>query len=203
MPIDFTDLKRWVLSEHARTGAFPGILDFDAHRPAPSARTIQRHGGIISLYEKMELEYVPKTHGAARALRATTANHNAFSTESDMYQKLTTVFGDRNVHRQSPYDTAERSLCRSDFKVFPEKTQPFFIDVFQAANMHNLIGCVNAKLKKIIPLKVTAPIFFVSLEEEFVNPYAIKQYIAARKTRIPANITLCTKAECLRLIGVA
>ena len=187
-----------ILEEYkAKRGHYPGSKDFKNVKGLPNIRQVERRGGIEHFYKQLGIVYTKQSRGQVRA----NANDYAYYSENDFYNDLTPLFGEVAVHRQSPYSTKSKTLCRSDFKIYPANKEPFFIDVFSASDMHNFSGCVNIKLRKLASLNpINHSIYMVSLNEEFVNEHAINYYINHRKTPLPQNIRIFTRSGVLEFL---
>ncbi len=195
--------KEKLLTFKKEHGQFPGVSDLKKILGV-DPRSIQRRGGIVSFYALMSIDYTKKSTGSVRALVAQKANDLAFYDENDFYKDLISLFGEASVHRQSPYVAKNKTLCRSDFKVYPQKGKPFFVDVFSASDMHNFSGCVNIKLRKLKDLYVdtSMDIYFVSLNEEFVSPASIDYFLTHRKTSFPSHIKVLTRTDALKNLAI-
>ena len=195
-------MKQIVEKFYKEHGFYPGSKDFKTTPGLPNIKQVERRGGIEFFYQSLGIKYEKKSKGTVRAQVASKANEYAYYSENDFYQELVDLYGELAVHRQSPYVAQKNNLCRADFKVYPKKGRPFFVDVFSASDMHNFSGCINIKLRKLMAIGVdpTLVIYFVSLNDEFITEHVIEHYRSHRKTPLPANIHIFTKADALRVI---
>lgn len=167
----------------------------------PSSRNIQRHGGIIVFYNSLGLHYIDARTGIRRAKVATDAIKKSQSLDMEFSKRLVGKYGRSNVHLQSPYNSEGKTLHRSDFKVYKPDGSIFFIDLFFAQDMNSLMGCVNLKVKKLklVEVEDSAPIYFISCNEEWTSPHSIKEYLLSKKNKWPVNIHLIHISEAVDL----
>lgn len=177
--------------EYPTTHTLESLPDF------PTAKWIQRHGGIINFYRSLGLTYVDARTGLRRA--AIAANKKSQSLDTSFATKLVSRYGEENVHWQAPYNKGI-TLHRSDFKVYHKKAY-FFVDLFFPQDMNSFSGCVNSKLKKLARIKMKDPVYLISCNTEYTTPYSIKEFVANRKTPVPSNIHIMHIDDALKLVA--
>ena len=82
--------------------------------------------------------------GSKRAITALNTNQRAMEWNNKIYKILLTMFDERDIHQESSIFDDRRN--RTDFKIYGKKI--FLVDIFYPSNIHNLVGCVNAKMRK-------------------------------------------------------
>ena len=150
-------------NEHER---YPTAQEFDAFTYLPSSRTIQRRfGGLVGLRKELKLKGQKDfTKGKHSSSRAHTINKRARKTEQEVYRYLSNQFGVQFVHRE--YLLSDDQRKRTDFLVYYKKGT-FSVDVFYARDRHNLIGCLNSKLRKYNDdLMMQFPVIFLQMNGE-------------------------------------
>jgi len=159
---------------YKKYGHYPTSKEVDAFEFLPSSRSIQRRfGGMVELRKTLKLggqdDY---TKGAHSSLRAEKINKRAHEMEQEVYDFLIAGFGIEFVHRE--YFFTDDHRTRMDFFVY-YKGGGFSVDVFYPEDRHNLIGCLNSKLKKYNDnLLLEYPVIFLQMndsikEEEIQN----------------------------------
>lgn len=147
--------KPWTLEElktglehfYKEHGRYPTTQEIDAYPYLPSSRSVQRRfSGALGLRKELGLtgQHDFRT-GEHSAKRARTINRRAHKIEQDIYEFLAAKFGKEFVHRE--YFFTDDRRTRADFFVYDSKNG-FCVDVFYPRDRHNLIGCINSKLKK-------------------------------------------------------
>jgi hypothetical protein len=194
-----------VLEEHKNiNGEYPNTNQINKIKGVlPSSKWIQRHGGIIIFYKSLGLHYIDARTGIRRAKVATDANKKSQSNDIAFSKALVDAYGERSIHWQSPYNKG-KSLHRSDFKVYKKNGDFFFIDLFFPQDMDSFVGCINTKLKKLSSIEIenNAPIYLISCNTEYADPYYIHCFIKARKKKIPNNIHIIHLPDAYGLFGL-
>ena len=167
---------------------YPTTTDIDNSLYLPSSKTIQRKfGSLLKLRKLIGLPEGELDHrtGDQRAAALHRFNNQSYIDDVRVYDLLVEKYGEVNVHRQSPYFT--NKLHRSDFKIFQDKKEPFFIDIFYPANLRNLTSCLNLKQSKIEKINVTEPVYFVVMNSDITQPQ-IDTLLSRKKNPLPLNI---------------
>jgi hypothetical protein len=190
------------LSEQSRLAPIlaklmPGTKEIKAATGIPP-KAIERHGGIEAFYALFGISYSDRRRGPLRAAIANEANRLSEADDSNFYLTLVKKFGEVAVHRQSPYPGG---LYRSDYKVFPKNKAPFHVDIFRPMDMHTFTGCVNIKLRKLSAIDfIATPVWFVSMNEDYITPNTIQDFIAKRRIPLPENIHIFTLTQAINLL---
>lgn len=194
-----------VLEEYkTKNGEYPTTNTINKIRGVlPTSKWIQRRGGIIQFYNSLGLHYIDARTGIRRAKVANDANRKSQSNDLALSKALVSTYGERNVHWQSPYNKG-LTMHRSDFRIYKQNGDFFFIDLFFPKDMDSFVGCVNMKLKKLskIEIEKNASIYFISCNMEYTNPETIRCFIKTRKTEIPRNIHLIHLSEASGIFGL-
>lgn len=194
--IDKEKVKKVFEAYKRKVGEYPTTNDIGRlkvnHPAVPTAKWIQRHGGLIRFYNSLGLYYVDARTGLRRAGVAISSIKKSQSKDLLFSKALVEKFGESNVHWQSPYNKG-LTLHRSDFRVYKPDGSFFFIDLFFPKDMDSFQGCVGIKVRKLEKISVdqNAPIFFVSCNDDGATPqHEIDRYISSRKTPLLPNLKL-------------
>lgn len=147
--------KPWTLEElksgfehfYNKNNRYPTTPEIDAYQYLPSSRSVQRRfGGALELRKELGIagQHDFRT-GEHSSLRAELINKRAHEMEHSVYELLINQFGKEFVHRE--YFFTDDKRTRADFFVYGSGSG-FCVDVFYPRDKHNLIGCLNSKLKK-------------------------------------------------------
>jgi len=147
--------KHWTLNElksglaqfYSEHDRYPTASEVNRYSYLPSARSIERSfGGLVRLRKHLDLkgqsDFRNGEHSKARAQKINARSH---ALEKEVYEYLCKKFKKEFVHRE--YFFTDDRRTRSDFFVYDSKTG-FCVDIFYPSDRHNLIGCLNSKLKK-------------------------------------------------------
>lgn len=158
-----------------------------------SARTLQReYGSLKTVRSLIGLETLDFTTGKERSNKASKSFEISITEQNRIYKKILPIFKEYYIHREAPFaDTARQ---RSDFKIF-HKEGGFYVDLYYASNYENMIGCINAKLKKYNPDLIFAEIILINTNKALDNE--IERLIKNRKSPLPENIRLMNEKEFL------
>jgi len=162
-PWTLEDLKDGLSSFYKQHGRYPRAHEIDTFEYLPSSRSIQRsHGGLVEIRKQLELsgqsDYRTGEHSIKRAK---TINKRNNGVEEKIYDYLTKKFGKEFVHREHFFTDDKRT--RADFLVYC-KNGNFSIDSFYARDRHNLVGCLNSKLRKYsYDLMLQYPVIFLQM----------------------------------------
>lgn len=163
---DLKKIKKGLDIFYKKNKRYPTATEFDESEDLPSSRQIQRSfGGLINLRKELALSgQHDLTKGAHSSKRAVLINSRAHKLEQEVHNYLIKVFGVQFVHREFFFTDDHRT--RTDFFIY-YKDGYFSIDVFFAKDRHNLIGCLNSKLRKFEPrLMLEYPVIFLQMNDE-------------------------------------
>ena len=125
-----------------------------------------------------QVDYTKGKHSSSRAKKI---NERAHSTEKQVHNYLVNLFGTEFVHRE--YFFTDDKRTRTDFFVYYKK-RGFSVDVFYPNSRHNLIGCLNSKLKKYTEdLLLQYPVIFLQMNEN-ITPFEIEDIIENKKNNL-------------------
>ncbi|MSR75986.1 MAG: hypothetical protein EXS68_00125 [Candidatus Ryanbacteria bacterium] len=125
-------------------GRYPTTPEIDRYQYLPSSKQLQRRFGSVSVIrEQLGLPILDFTKGSTRSKTAKDIGRRGIYEEQMIYKKLVDHFGEVFVHNQKPFNNY---AGRYDFYVYSRNSN-FAIDVFYAANLRNLSGCINLKQK--------------------------------------------------------
>jgi len=183
--------KRWSLKDiqngleefHKESGRYPTSQEFDTYPHLPSSRQIQRRfGGLVALRNELGLlGQKDFTRGAHSKKRARAINKRSHLIEQEVYGYLIERFGVEFVHREHFFTDDKRT--RSDFLVY-HKDGAFSVDVFHPANRHNLIGCLNTKLRKYKDdLMLQYPVIFLQMNSD-ISEKETNGVVSRKKRRL-------------------
>lgn len=146
-PWTLLEIKAGLNHFYKEHGRYPTVTEIDAYSYLPASRTLQRRfSGVIGARKELHLigqhDFRAGEHSAKRAR---TINKRAHKIELEIYELLVAQFGKEFVHRE--YFFSDDKRTRADFFVYDSKNG-FCVDVFYPKDRHNLIGCINSKLKK-------------------------------------------------------
>lgn len=197
---DIADYRKAFEDFKTTNGHYPTVQDIDKSNYIPSSRTIQRKfGGIKTLRKLIGLadEDIDQRSGTQRLSRITEMGERSFENENEIYKKLCTKYGEKNVHRQSPYNNDR--IFRTDFKVYlPDGTKKC-IDVFYPADRISLLGCINSKQKKVEQLETNDIIYFVVMNKE-ITQQMINTIIEHKKNKLHSNVIITTYDNLIKVL---
>lgn len=148
--------------EHNR---YPTATEVDSFKYLPSSRSIQRSfGGLVVVRKDLELSGQKDfTKGKHSSERAKKINKRAHKIEKQVHEYLVDIFGLESVHRE--YFFTDDRRTRTDFFIY-SKNGNFSVDVFYPADKHNLIGCLNNKMRIYSgDLMLQYPVIFLQMNE--------------------------------------
>jgi hypothetical protein len=177
--------------EHNR---YPTALEFDTYDELPSSRQIQRRfGGLVEIRKTLKLDGPTDfTKGAYSSERATAINKRANKTEKEVYDYLVDQFGTMGVHREFMFFDDKRT--RTDFFVYTKKGN-FCIDVFYPKDLHNLVGCINSKMKTYSGDEMLKyPVIFLMMNPD-ITEEEIEQFVQNKKNKLNAYQKVMTLAQ--------
>ncbi len=169
---------------------YPTATEIDLFPYLPSSRQIQRaFGGLVTLRKKLNLSGPTDfTVGDYSSARARTIGARAHRLERSVYDYLVDCFGKVAVHRE--YFFSDDHRTRTDFYIYSKKGN-FSVDVFYPKDRHNLIGCVNTKLKSYLSIKFEYPVLFLMMNDT-INEEVIADILRRKKNKLQTNQRILT-----------
>ena len=162
---------------------YPTASEIDAEPYLPSSRQIQRQfGGLPALRQKLGLSgQTDFTKGKHSSERARMIGQRAHKLENEVYEYLVRRFGKIAVHREYLFSDDGRN--RSDFFVYCAG-EPFSVDVFFPKDRHNLLGCLNSKMKSYGRTRnLQYPVIFLMMNEQ-ISEEEIESVVANKKNKL-------------------
>ncbi len=195
--------ERWTL-ENLKKGfenfykiheRYPTTHEIDAFKDLPSSRQIQRKykGGLPELRKLLKLNGPEDfTRGEHSSNRARTINSRAHAVENKVLDILVAQFGRTCVHRE--YFFTDDSRTRTDFYVF-SKEGDFLVDVFYPKDRHNLIGCLNSKMRTYKDaVENKYQVIFLMMNDQ-IDEEEISKTLERKKNKIRSNYKVMTLGE--------
>lgn len=164
-------------------GKYPSATEFEACAYLPTARQMQRRfGGMVELRKLLDLEGPSDfSKGEHSSQRAKMIGVRAHIKEKEVYDFLVQNFEKPFVHREFLFDDSR--MVRTDFYVYT-KDGGFAVDVFYPKDRHNLVGCLNSKIRTYrADLKIEYPIIFLMMNES-IEKEELKNIILKRKNKL-------------------
>lgn len=191
--------RSWTLEEvgsgcelfYASHKRYPTATEFDEYDFLPSSRTIQRKfGGLVQLRSELKLKgQIDFTKGEYSSKRAHMISKRAHILEKEIYEYLVSIFGRKFVHRE--YFFMDDKRARTDFFVYFTSGN-FAIDIFYPANRHNLIGCLNSKIRTYSSqIMLQYPIIFLQMNNDISDDEVIN-ILKQKKNKLHINQHLMT-----------
>jgi len=177
------DLSDGMRLFYERYNHYPTSQEVDAFEFLPSARSIQRRfGGLIELRQTLglggQIDYTKGAHSSDRAKKIGKRSHEL---EKEAYDFLTGIFGVEFIHRE--YFFTDDRRTRADFLVYYDGGG-FSVDVFYPKNRHNLIGCLNSKLRKYANnLMLQYPVIFVQMNKNITRE-EVEDILSKKKNKL-------------------
>jgi len=182
---------RWTLEKvksglekfYKENNRYPTATEVNEFPSLPSSRQIERRfGGLVKLRKTLKLSGPwDFTKGAYSSLRAKTINTRAHEKEKIIYGYLTKRFGVPFVHRE--YFFTDDRRARTDFFVHCQNGN-FSVDVFCPKDKHNLINCINSKMKTYgDKLTLQYPVIFLMVNEN-ISEGEIADLVANKKNKL-------------------
>jgi len=151
-------------------------------------KTMQRNfGGLVKLRTEMGIENPDHRRGVMRSEIAERSQSQSVVSEHIFYRGLVEKYGKINIHRWEPY--VDGIVIRSDYGIFVEGGNHYFVDVFWAGSLLSALGIINIKLKKIRDIEIKDKIYFVCTNEDLDIEKLYKR-ISTKKIKMPDNITV-------------
>ncbi|MCG2695147.1 hypothetical protein L6261_03655 [Candidatus Parcubacteria bacterium] len=166
---------------------YPTVQEIDNFEFLPSARSIQRKfGGVVAVRKYLKLSgQHDLTKGEHSSKRASKINRRASGIKKEVSRYLVNRFGARFVRRE--YFIIDDKRTRIDFFV-NYKGGKFLIDVFYPNSRHNLIGCLNSKLKKynnkFMPKK--SLVIFLQMNDK-IDSFELERILKNKKNKLKNN----------------
>ncbi len=169
------------IEEH---GHAPTSREIDTYPHLPSSRQIQRRyeGGLPALRKRLQLAGPEDfTKGAYSSERARTINKRAHHLEKEVCDYLVGRFGKPYVHRE--YFFIDDRRTRTDFFIYC-KNGNFCVDVFYPKDRHNLINCLNSKMRTYgYAAMLEFPVIFLMMNHE-ISGAEVTQIIEQKKKKL-------------------
>ncbi len=166
----------------AEKGHYPTAYEIDDYQHLPSARQLQRRGGLQVWRAKAGILELHQGKGGNRSRLALQINQRGIITEKEVRTVLQTKFGEICVHDQKL--TYEDSKNRFDFVVY-HTTGRFGIDIFFSSDARNVNKIINLKIEKY--LKTRIPIYFLEMNEA-IEQTKLDALLKNRKNKLSQNI---------------
>ena len=187
-------MERWTIEKikegfekfYKAHGSYPTSHEVDDFTFLPSSRQIQRRfGGLPELRKILDLKGpMDFTKGEHSSERASKINARAHKIEQKVYEYLVNQFGVESVHRE--YFFIDDRRTRTDFFVY-YKEGNFSIDAFYPANIKNLIGCLNSKIRAYkSEIMMEYPVIFLMMNEN-IDEEEIERVIKNKKNKLHKN----------------
>ena len=195
--------ERWTLEQvkiglenfKKEFGHYPTSLEIDSYKYLPSSRSIQRSfGGLLNTRREIGLtgDLLDFRSGEHSSNRAYKIGKRSIQTENEIYQYLKNMFGIEFVHREFMFNDDGRT--RTDFFVYC-KNDNFSVDVFYPANIRNLIGCLNSKMRTYRNKEMLQyPVIFLQMNEGILKEQ-INLVLARKKNKLSENQQVMTVEE--------
>lgn len=196
------NIKQLIERFNREHGRYPSSYDFDKTEYLPNAKYIQRnYGGIIKLKKDLGLSFEEHDlrRGLKRSEKARIAMNKSNVDEDELYKLFIRKFGERNVHRESPYTNSGK--IRSDFIIYyhPKNDERVAIDIFYPENIPSLIGCINHKLNKMDFSKLKYEVLLVNLNESL--DYILNEKMENKKIRLSSNVKVVGKKMLIKILA--
>lgn len=176
------DIKKGFEMFYREHGRYPTVQEIDAYQHLPSARTLQRkYGGAVSFRKELGLETTDFTTGKARSGKMKSMLNRANQSEKEIYDLLVKQFGLPFVHRE--YFFTDDRRVRTDFFIYCKEGN-FSVDVFYPDSVHNLIGCLNSKMKTYgSNLMLQYPVIFLQMNKN-ITQEDIERVVENKKNKL-------------------
>lgn len=165
---------------------YPTAQEIDNFEFLPSARSIQRKfGGVVAIRKYLDLSgQHDLTKGEHSSKRAFKINKRAHNTEKEVYRYLVNRFGTHFVHRE--YFILDDKRTKIDFFVY-YKGGEFAVDIFYPESRHNLIGCLNSKMRKYNNEFMSQnPVIFLQMNNE-IDLLQLESITRNKKNKLKNN----------------
>lgn len=165
-------------------GRYPISREVDEFEFLPTSRSIQRKfGGLMEIRKQLGLNIADFRSGEYSSKRAHKINKRAHKIEKEVYSYLVGIFGVEFVHRE--YFFTDDKRTRTDFFIY-HKGGNFSVDVFFAEDRHNLIGCLNSKMRTYGEDKmIQYPVIFLQMNDSIL-PEQIAEILKRKKKKLPS-----------------
>jgi hypothetical protein len=165
---------------------YPTTTEIDSFPSLPSSRQIQRRfGGLPALRKQLNLSGPTDfTTGQYSSDRAHSINDRSHKLEQTVYEFLIDRFGKPFVHRE--YFFTDDKRTRTDFFVYWEKGN-FAVDVFYPKDKHNLLGCLNSKMRTYKTNQLlNYPVIFLMMNDD-IGREKIALILSNKKIKLRSN----------------
>lgn len=180
------NIKRGLELFYKQYNKYPTARELDDFKFLPSSRSIQRRfGGLVSLREELKLtgpsDYTKGEHSSKRAKKI---NERAHKIEHEIYKYLSLRFGVEFVHREFFFTDDRRT--RTDFFIDCSNGD-FSVDVIYPNNRHNLIGCLNSKMKTYSREDMLQyPVIFLQMNKDITQD-ELDDIVVRKKNKLQNN----------------
>ena len=198
---------RWTIKElksgferfYRENHRYPTAQEIDSYEHLPTSRTLQRRfNGARGIRKTLGLSIVDYTQGETRRQSILSFQKRGNESEKIIYELLIRQFGEPYVHREYLFNDDRRT--RTDFFIFC-KDGNFSVDVFFPANRHNLIGCLNNKLKTYSAgFMYQYPVIFLQMNSD-ITEGEVAHIIAARKKGLHPVMRVMTQGQLKEFIS--
>lgn len=162
---------------------YPTAREIDSFEFLPSSRSIQRRfGGLVELRKTLKLkdsfDFRTGEHSSQRAKKI---GERAHRIEKAVHSYLEGVFGAEFVRREHFFTDDKRT--RTDFFIYC-KNGDFSVDVFYPNDRHNLIGCLNSKMRIYgNEIMLQYPVIFLQMNDK-IDSKEIKNILERKKNKL-------------------
>lgn len=206
----FEDLKKGFEQFYKTYKRYPTAHEIDEFQYLPSARLIQRRfGGLVELRKALKLkgsdDFRTGTHSSQRAKKIAQRAHRL---EKEIYDYLVGAFGIEFVHREFFFTDDKRT--RTDFFIY-NKNGNFAVDIFYPDNRHNLLGCLNSKMRTYSgETMLQYPVIFLQMNND-ISQDELQDIINRKKNKLLKYQNLmnleefkkfCSKKDSLKKITI-
>lgn len=180
------DIKRGFELFYKEQNRYPTSQELDNFEFLPSSRSIQRRfGGLVSLRKELKLtgssDYTKGEHSSKRAQKI---NERAHRVEHEVHEYLSLRFGVEFVHREFFFTDDRRT--RTDFFIYCGNGN-FLVDVFYPDNRHNLIGCLNSKMRIYGREDILQyPVIFLQMNKD-ITQEELDDIVEKKKNKLQSN----------------
>ena len=179
---------------------YPTAREFDHCSYLPNARSIQiKYSGGLPEFRQKFIPDSPLDHtkGTIRSAVAKNTIAKSYEYEERFYRLLINRFSEHLIHEQKRLRPGNVAC---DFFIYTSSKHGIALDLFYAAELFNLIGVINIKLKRYKQLLSDQEIYFVSIANESFDQIAINKWIERRKEPLPSNIHVVTEEEFIKVL---
>ncbi len=184
-------IKKGLDRYFAENNRFPTSTEFDECAYLPSTRQIQRRfGGLPLIRSQLGLSGpIDFTSGEYSSTRARNINVRANKLERIVYDFLVKKYGKPFVHRE--YFFTDDRRVRIDFFIY-WKGGNIAVDVFFPKDRHNLLGCLNSKLRTYkTDQLIKYPVIFLMMNDD-ISIEEIRGVVSNKINKLKSNQSIMT-----------